>query len=49
MAADATSGKVLWSFPTNQVWRASPMTYSMDGKQYVAVAAGPVVMAFGVE
>jgi alcohol dehydrogenase (cytochrome c) len=49
MAADATSGKILWSFPTNQVWRASPMTYSMDGKQYVAVAAGPVVMAFGVE
>jgi len=48
MAADAVSGKVLWSFPTNQVWRASPMTYSMDGRQYVAIAAGPTVMAFGV-
>jgi alcohol dehydrogenase (cytochrome c) len=49
MAADAASGKVLWSFPANQLWKASPMTYSFDGRQYIAVAAGPNVMAFGVE
>jgi alcohol dehydrogenase (cytochrome c) len=49
MAADAANGKVLWSFPTNQLWKASPMTYSMDGRQFIAVAAGPNVMAFGVE
>jgi alcohol dehydrogenase (cytochrome c) len=49
MAADAATGKVLWSFPTNQVWRASPMTYSVDGRQYIAVASGPNVIAFGVE
>ncbi|MBS1857632.1 MAG: PQQ-binding-like beta-propeller repeat protein [Acidobacteria bacterium] len=48
-AADAVTGKVLWNFPTNQLWKASPMTYSFDGKQYLAVAAGPNVIAFGVE
>jgi len=49
MAADAAAGKALWSFPTNQLWHASPMTYSVDGRQYIAVASGPNVIAFGVE
>jgi outer membrane protein assembly factor BamB len=48
-AVDAVSGKVLWSFPTNHNWRASPMTYMFDGTQYVAVAAGANVMAFAVK
>jgi len=48
MAADATSGKPLWSFPTNQLWKASPMTYEFDGHQYVAVASGSNVIAFGL-
>ncbi len=41
MAVDAESGKPLWRFQTNQTWKASPMTYMFDGRQYVAVAAGP--------
>ncbi len=45
-AVDATTGKTLWSFPTNDSWRASPMTYSVNGEQYVAVAAGTNVIAF---
>jgi alcohol dehydrogenase (cytochrome c) len=49
MAADAVTGKLLWSFATNQLWKASPMTYSFDGKQFIAVAAGPNVIAFAVE
>ena len=48
MAADATTGKPLWSFQTNQMWKASPMTYQFDGKQYIAVAAGPNIIAFGI-
>jgi alcohol dehydrogenase (cytochrome c) len=48
MAADASSGKPLWSFPTNQTWKASPMTYTFDGKQYIAVAAGPNIIAFAL-
>ncbi len=49
MAADAVTGKPLWSFPTNQLWKASPMTYQFDGNQYVAIAAGSNIIAFGVD
>jgi alcohol dehydrogenase (cytochrome c) len=48
MAVDAANGKPLWSFPVNHLWKASPMTYSFDGRQYIAVASGPNVIAFGV-
>ena len=48
MAADAKDGKPLWSFQTNQLWKASPMTYVFDNKQYIAVAAGPNIIAFGL-
>jgi len=47
-AADAKTGKHLWYFHTNQSWKASPMTYSVDGKQYVAVAAGNQILAFAL-
>jgi alcohol dehydrogenase (cytochrome c) len=45
-AADARSGKALWSFQTSQVWKASPMTYVFDKNQHVAVASGPNILAF---
>ncbi len=48
MAVDAATGAPLWSFPTNQSWKASPMTYAFDGKQYVAVASGPNIIAFAL-
>jgi alcohol dehydrogenase (cytochrome c) len=48
MAADASTGKPLWSFQTNALWKASPMTYMFDNKQYVAVAAGSTIIAFGL-
>ncbi len=48
MAADAATGKGLWSFQTNALWKASPMTYMFDNKQYVAVAAGSNIVAFGL-
>jgi len=47
-AADAKSGKPLWNFHTNQSWHASPMTYAIDGKQYLAVAAGSNIIAFAL-
>jgi len=49
MAVDATTGKPLWSFQTNQTWKASPMTYMFDGKQYVAVAAGSTIIALAIQ
>jgi len=48
MAVDAASGKPLWEFQTSQLWKASPMTYVFDGKQYVAVAAGQSILAFAL-
>lgn len=48
VAADAASGKHLWDFQTSQLWKASPMTYQFDGRQYVAVAAGSAIIAFGL-
>jgi alcohol dehydrogenase (cytochrome c) len=48
MAVDAKTGGPLWQFPTNQVWKASPMTYQFDNKQYVAIAVGQSIVAFGL-
>ena len=48
MAADAATGKALWSFQTSALWKASPMTYMFDNKQYIAVAAGSNIIAFGL-
>ena len=39
-AYDATSGKPLWSADTYTATLAGPMTYTVDGEQYVAVGAG---------
>jgi alcohol dehydrogenase (cytochrome c) len=49
MAVDAANGTPLWQFPTNQVWKSSPMTYMFDNKQYVAIAVGQNIVAFGLE
>lgn len=40
IAYDARSGKQLWSAPTQTGVLAPPITYSVDGEQYVAVVVG---------
>ncbi len=47
-AVDAQTGKPLWHFGASQSWHASPMTYEAGGQQYVAVAAGERIIAFGL-
>ncbi|MEY3661113.1 MAG: hypothetical protein RLZZ169_1939 [Pseudomonadota bacterium] len=47
-AVDAASGSLLWRFAANARWRASPMTYDFDGRQYVAIANGSTIMAFAL-
>jgi alcohol dehydrogenase (cytochrome c) len=39
-AFDAQSGDVLWQFSTGPGHRASPITYSVGGRQYIAVPTG---------
>jgi alcohol dehydrogenase (cytochrome c) len=47
-AVEAKTGRALWHFNTGQSFRASPMTYAVDGVQYVAIAAGGDVFAFSL-
>ena len=47
-AVDERGGNTLWQFPTNVRMKASPMTFMVSGKQYVAVAAGPNILCFGL-
>jgi glucose dehydrogenase len=47
-AADARDGRTLWHFATNVYMKASPMTYTVKGKQFVATVAGPNIMAFSL-
>ena len=46
IALDARTGKVLWHFQTGAGIRAPAISYSLRGKQYIAVAAGPNIVAF---
>jgi alcohol dehydrogenase (cytochrome c) len=47
-AVDAQTGKPLWHFNTGQNITASPMTYAVNSKQYVAIAAGSDVFSFAL-
>jgi alcohol dehydrogenase (cytochrome c) len=49
VAADADSGKVLWTFGANAAnWHSSPMTYQFDGKEYIVVVAGGNIIALSL-
>jgi PQQ-dependent dehydrogenase (methanol/ethanol family) len=48
MAVDQRDGRTLWRFPTNVRMKASPMTFALDGQQFVVVAAGPNILCFGL-
>jgi len=45
-AVAASDGRYLWHFEANQVLKGSPMTYLVDGRQYVAIAAGSNILSF---
>ena len=45
-AVDGENGHALWYFNTGQNFAASPMTYAVNGTQYVAISAGSDVFTF---
>jgi alcohol dehydrogenase (cytochrome c) len=47
-AVDATTGRSLWHFNTGQLMHASPMTYAVDGTQYVTISVGSDVFTFSL-
>jgi alcohol dehydrogenase (cytochrome c) len=48
MAFDAATGKNLWRLQTGASLRAGPMSFMLNGKQYVVVASGGTLIAFGL-
>ena len=48
VALDAASGKALWHFQTGSAVYAGPMAFAIDGKEYVAIAAGSSLYTFGL-
>jgi len=46
-ALDALTGKPLWDFQTGGPIAANPVSFLVDGKQYVAIAAERVLFVFG--
>ncbi|MEO8735654.1 MAG: PQQ-dependent dehydrogenase, methanol/ethanol family [Edaphobacter sp.] len=48
VAMEAKTGKVLWHFNTGQQINAQPITYGIDGKEYVSLTSGGDVFSFGL-
>ena len=47
-ALDAVTGEELWHIPLSGRMNANPMTYAVDGQQYVTMPVGNVVYTFGL-
>jgi len=47
-ALDARTGAHLWHFQTGTTPAASPMSYAVDGKQFVTIAAGNTIYSFAL-
>ena len=47
-ALDAVTGEELWHIPLSGRMNANPMTYAVDGQQYVTMPVGNVVCTFGL-
>ncbi|MBZ5606102.1 MAG: PQQ-binding-like beta-propeller repeat protein, partial [Acidobacteriia bacterium] len=48
-ALDASTGKLLWRFFTGGRIVANPVSYAVNGKEYVAIAAGQSIFSFALE
>jgi alcohol dehydrogenase (cytochrome c) len=47
-ALDARTGALLWKASVGGQVSAAPITYQVDGKQYVAIAAGHALFVYGL-
>lgn len=48
VAVDQRDGKVLWRLPLNATIKTSPITYSVNGEQFIAISAGSNILSFGL-
>jgi alcohol dehydrogenase (cytochrome c) len=47
-ALDAKTGKALWQFQVGGAVRSNPVTFMVEGRQHVSVAAGRALFAFAI-
>jgi len=47
-ALDARTGAELWRTSLGGSTEAGPMTYAVDGKQYISIAAGQALFTFAL-
>ena len=47
-ALDARTGERLWHFAGNDRVYAAPISYLANGKQYVSLAVGDLIVTFGL-
>jgi alcohol dehydrogenase (cytochrome c) len=48
MAMDARNGELLWKAVVGGQVSSGPMSYSVSGKQYVAISAGNSLFVYGL-
>jgi alcohol dehydrogenase (cytochrome c) len=47
-ALDADNGEPLWQFQTGGAVRSNPISFAVEGKQFVAVSSGQALFVFGL-
>ena len=48
IALDSRTGKYLWHYQTGARIVSSPISYAVDGKQYIAIAAQSTLFVFAL-
>ncbi|MGO8719933.1 MAG: hypothetical protein ACLQMO_12045 [Acidobacteriaceae bacterium] len=48
LALDTRTGKTLWHAGTGAPMQTSPITYELDGRQYVVTGSGSVLFAWAL-
>lgn len=47
-ALDASTGRLLWQYDTGGMVRTNPISFSLDGKQHIAISARQKLFVFGL-
>ena len=48
IALESKTGKLLWRFQTGGTIASAPISYAIDGKQFISLAAGGVLYSFAL-
>jgi len=48
IALDADTGKPLWHIQTGAAIYAAPITYQLNGRQYIAISSGTTLLTFAL-